>query len=38
MRLGFPPIAINMNSVREKPGEVLAIMREYLNNSKQEIR
>lgn len=38
MRLGFPPIAINMNSVREKPVEVLAIMREYLNNSKQEIR
>lgn len=29
MKLGFPPIAINMNSVREKPGEVLAIMTAY---------
>lgn len=35
MKLGFPPIAINMNSIRENPGEVLAAMNKYWDEWKK---
>lgn len=35
MAMGYPPITINLNSAKEKPEEVLAIMNKYWNEWKQ---
>ena len=34
MKMGYPPITINLNSAKEKPEEVLAIMNKYWNQWK----
>lgn len=31
IKLGFPPVAINLNSIKEKPEEIVVIMNKYLD-------